>query len=132
MIGLDTNILIRYLVQDDEKQGVLATNLIENKLSAQQQGYICSIVLLEIFWSLKNGYKMDKSTIHDIFERLLTCEELAFEHRDLAWKALQLAKKLNVGFVEAFIGMIHQFQGCEKTVTFDKTACRIDQFSYLK
>lgn len=131
MIGLDTNILLRYLVQDDEKQARLASDLIEGKLSAHEQGFISSVVLVELYWTLERRYKIVRNTLLDTIEKLLTTEELSFEHRDEAWKALQSAKSIKVGFTDALISIVHQKYGCEITLTFDKRASRMGTFSLL-
>lgn len=109
----------------------LASDLIEGKLSAHEQGFISSVVLVELYWTLERKYKIVRNTLLDTIEKLLTTEELSFEHRDEAWKALQSAKSIKVGFTDALISIVHQKYGCEITLTFDKRASRMGTFSLL-
>lgn len=128
MIGLDTNILVRYFAQDDAKQSAIATEILENRLSDHNQGYVSTPVLVETAWTLQRVYKVAKVGLYVILEKLLTTSELSFEYRDEAWKALQLAKDENVDFADALIGSIHKAHGCTVTLTFDHGAAKIDLF----
>ncbi|MCD2449351.1 PIN domain-containing protein [Methylicorpusculum oleiharenae] len=69
MIGLDTNVIVRYLVQDDEQQSKLATDLIEEQCSTETRLFINEITLCEIVWVLKRAYGYDKAVILDILQQ---------------------------------------------------------------
>ncbi|MFO7724698.1 MAG: type II toxin-antitoxin system VapC family toxin [Oceanipulchritudo sp.] len=122
MIGLDTNILVRYIAQDDAAQAARATDIIEGRLTSENPGYICAVVLVEISWVLLRAYKVKPEMLKTVLERLLRTAEFSIEHRDEAWRALRLMDKQGADFADAFLGLINQKQGCEKTLTFDKAA----------
>lgn len=132
MVGIDTNILVRYFAQDDEQQSKAATHLMEEALSHEQPGFISSPVLVETFWTLKRSYALPRDIIYTILEKLLTAIELSFEYREEAWKALQISRTTNSDFADALIGMIHKHHGCDITLTFDKKAARLDSFKILE
>lgn len=120
MIGLDTNVLVRYLAQDDETQTALANRLIETVCSEENPGFIGHIVLCELTWVLKSGYKVPKSDILRIIKQLLETKQLAIQEPQLIWAALKLYENSNIDFADAVIVAIHRMQGCSKTFTFDK------------
>ena len=128
MIGLDTNILVRYFAQDDKQQSEIATDILENTLSENKPGFISSLVLVETIWTLKRIYKLSTDNLNSILEKLLTTTELSLEYRDEAWKALQLGRSQNIDFVDALIGLIHKSHGCDITLTFDKKASTLEFF----
>lgn len=122
MIGLDTNVVIRFLVQDDEEQSKAATDLFAN-LSADNCGFICSIVLAEITWVLDRTYKIERALLADIIERLLRSEELIIEHASSGYRALILFRdSTSIGFADAFIAEIAACANAVETVTFDRKA----------
>ena len=88
MIGLDTNVLVRYFTQDDEKQSKKATKIIENELSKDSPGYMSSVVFVELCWVLMRIYKVEKVDLAAIIHELLNSEDLQIEHREEAWKAI--------------------------------------------
>lgn len=122
MVGLDTNILVRYIAQDDAAQAATATDIIEGQLTSKKPGYICAVVLVEISWVLLRAYKVKPEVLKTVLERLLRTAEFSIEHRDEAWRALRLMDGQGADFADAFLGLINQKQGCEKTLTFDKAA----------
>ena len=128
MIGLDTNILLRYIAQDDEVQSAQASAILEEHLTPEKPGFISSTVLVEMCWTLRRLYKVDRSELMRVLERLLKSAELSFEHREEAWKALQLMRTQHADFADALAGLVHQKFGCSKTLTFDKEAAKMDFF----
>ncbi|MFO1434644.1 MAG: type II toxin-antitoxin system VapC family toxin [Candidatus Competibacteraceae bacterium] len=121
MIGLDTNVLVRYLTQDDEAQTALANRLIETVCSEENPGFISHIVLCELTWVLKAGYKVPKSDMLRIIQQILETKQLAIQESRVVWSALKLYENSNIDFADAVIVVIHRTQGCTKTVTFDKS-----------
>ena len=89
MIGLDTNVVIRYLTQDDPRQAQLANRLFERTLSPGKPGFISLAVLCEIVWVLADSYSMDQAGIRAVIEGLLGSRQLQVESKDLVWKALR-------------------------------------------
>jgi predicted nucleic-acid-binding protein len=124
MIGLDTNILVRYLTQDDARQSKRATDIVEKELSSDWPGFVSSVVLIEVCWVLSGVYKVKKEDVMFIVMELLNAEDLQIEHHEETWKAHRLAVTQGLDFSDALIGMVHQAYGCEYTLTFDKKAAK--------
>lgn len=127
MIGIDTNVLVRYLTQDDAKQAALATRFIETDLSPRQQGFISTVVLVELCWVLQSLYSVSATELLDMTDDLLISRNLQIEHRDAVQAALQTLRAhpaVAVGLSDALIAHVGQAQGCSHTVSFDKGAVR--------
>jgi len=125
MIGLDTNVLVRYLAQDDAKQSAIATRFIENDLSASQPGFISLVVLVEVCWVLQRLYAATQSECTGTVEDLLESAQFVVEQRHVVQAAVQqmrLHSKVKVGFTDVLIAELGKAQGCTQTVSFDKTA----------
>ncbi len=131
MIGLDTNVVIRYLVQDDKKQSAAATRFIEKSLTTDNPGYISQITLCEIVWVLQRCYGVNKQQVREIIEGLLTTKQLIVEGVEVAWKALRAFDANNADFCDALIGQANIHNGCGQTVTFDKKAANLPGFHLL-
>ena len=131
MIGLDTNVVIRYLVQDDKKQSLAATRFIEKSLTTDAPGYINHISLCEIVWVLQRCYGVTKPQVREIIEGLLTTKQLNVENVEVTWKALRAFDVNSVDFCDALIGQINIHSGCEHTVTFDKKVASLPGFDLL-
>ena len=132
MIGLDTNVLVRYLVQDDKTQAAVATAFIESKLSAAQPGFISLIVLCETVWVLTDCYHLSNGQISRILESLLSTRELTIQESDVAWAALKIFRNETADFADVLIGKIGKEHSCSTTVTFDKAAAKLEEFDLLK
>jgi predicted nucleic-acid-binding protein len=122
--GLDTNVLIRYIVQDDAAQSAAATKLIENRCTRQTPGFVSHLVLAELTWVLHRGYGYGRDTIQDILAGLLSSVELQVQEPATAWRALQAFRKGNADFADYLIGCIHEAHGCQATWTFDQKAAQ--------
>jgi len=131
VIGIDTNVLVRYLAQDDPKQSAVATRFIEGSLSVEHPGFVSMITLCEIAWVLAESYGADRKHIREIVERLLATKQLVIERTELVWKALRAWEGVPADFSDALIGQIAIAHGSEKTVTFDRTAARLPGFELL-
>lgn len=131
MIGLDTNVVIRYLVQDDKKQSAVATRFIEKTLTMEAPGYINHITLCEIIWVLQRCYHVTKPQLKEIIEGLLTTKQLLIENVEVAWKALRAFDANSANFCEALIAQANLHDGCTYTVTFDKKAASLPGFNFI-
>ncbi len=103
MIGLDTNVMIRYLVQDDPIQSPLATHLIEETCSEFEPCFICHIVLCEIIWVLKTCYKTPKENLIEIIRTLLEVKQLSLQQPQVVWETLQLYQKFTADFSDILL-----------------------------
>jgi predicted nucleic-acid-binding protein len=131
VIGLDTNVVIRYLTQDDAKQSAVATRLIEKTLSVEQRGFIAAVVLCEVAWVLEVRYEAGRDRIREVIEGLLTSKQILVEGAELVWKALRAMEGSSADFSDAFIAQVALARGAEKTLTFDKSAAKLPGFELL-
>ena len=131
MIGLDTNVVIRYLTQDDESQSRLANRLFETALSPEEPGFISLIVLCEIVWVLSDAYAMDQVRIRSVIEGLLESRQLEVESKELVRKALRAWTSRSAGFTDVLIGEICLDAGARHVATFDRAAARLGAFKLV-
>jgi predicted nucleic-acid-binding protein len=122
MIGIDTNILIRYLTQDDVEQAKTVEALLDKYLTKPKSVLINNIVMCKLVWVLDRGYKYSKNQIIEVVRQILSTEEFAFENQKVLWLALEQFEKKRLDFSDILIGQINKDQGCEYTFTFDKLA----------
>jgi predicted nucleic-acid-binding protein len=132
MIGLDTNILVRYIVQDDPLQSKHATEFVENHCSVSAPGFINLIVLCELVWVLGRAYGYKKEIITEVIKQILTTKEFMVENSENAWKALNEFLNGKADFSDYIIGYINKNVGCEFTITLDKLASQNKSFKFLK
>lgn len=123
MIGLDTNILVRYLAQDHASQTRQATRLIES-LTPAQPGYIPLLVVIETVWVLESCYDTGRSEIAQIVETMLSIDSLVVEQSDNAWRALRRFKREGGDFADALIAAQAVSASCDSVYTFDKDAAK--------
>lgn len=123
MIGLDTNVLVRYIVQDDPEQSPKATRLIES-LSADAPAYISVVSVVELVWVLTGCYTSTKGEICEVLETLLRTKEIVVAHADTVWKALRLFKEGKADFADCMIERSANEAGCGYTASFDRNAVR--------
>ncbi len=122
MIGLDTNVLVRYVVQDDPDQSARATALVES-LDDQRRGFVSVVVLVELAWVLRRAYGARPDDVHAVVDRLLRARELVVQDADVVRLALRLAVA-GADFPDAVISRVNAGAGCDTTVTFDVGASR--------
>lgn len=124
MIGLDTNVVVRFLAQDDEIQSPIASRFI-SRLSREQPGFISTVVLAEITWVLSRAYKASRSDIAKAVEGLLRSAELVVENAEAAYRALaDYQGSTSAEFADALIVRIAALAGAGETVSFDQHAAR--------
>lgn len=134
MIGLDTNVLVRYLAQDDAKQSASATQLIENRLSDRSPGFISLIVLVELCWVLERLYGATRAEIGQTVEDLLATPTFHVQQREAVREAalkLTAKKAGKAGFADLLIAQIALDAGCTSVFSFDKGAVRHAGMSLL-
>lgn len=128
MIGLDTNVLVRYLAQDDAAQAARATALIES-FDEDDPGFVSLVVLAELHWVLTRAYLIGPAEVITIIRKLLDARELAIQEPDLVRRALGQAG--HADFADAVISELGRAAGCSTTATFDKRAARLDRMSLV-
>lgn len=130
MIGLDTNIIVRYLGQHDPVQSPKAATCIQ-QLTESQPGFISFVVIVETAWVLKRVYKMAEVAIAAVIERLLQASELVIQNEQQVFYAVALAKQGRATLADALIGALGSQVGCDHTLTFDRKAARLPEFELL-
>lgn len=123
MIGLDTNVLVRYVLQDDPRQSPRASRLIES-LSADEPGFVPVVALVELAWVLGSGYKLSREQLAAVLETLLRSKELVLDRADIVTQALNRFTTGGADFADALIERIAAAAGCEQTMTFDAGAIK--------
>lgn len=121
MIGIDTNILVRYYAQDDPIQSRVATEFLEEGLRAET-GYVGLVVIAELVWVLTSVYKLDKMRLIDVLGNLLAAEELQIEQTEVFASALRRFEKTAAEFTDLLIASGARHAGCSETFTFDEGA----------
>jgi len=131
LIGLDTNVLVRYLVQDDPGQSRRASQLISRECTREAPGFINRIVLCELVWVLETAYGYSKEAIAGVLEKVLRTSQFQIEDVQAAWTAFRLYRKGRADFADCLLGTVNHHQGCDRTVTFDQQAGKLEGFDLL-
>jgi predicted nucleic-acid-binding protein len=119
--GLDTNVLVRYLTQDEPAQAGKANAVIEGTLAKGGSCYLSVVVLCEIVWVLRGAYRLGKKSILLALDRILETEGFLVEDRDLVREALEEFRLGRGDFADYAIGARNRAAGCADTVTFDRS-----------
>jgi predicted nucleic-acid-binding protein len=128
MIGLDTNVLVRYLAQDDPVQSAKATALIERRLTEQDPGFISVVAMVETVWVLERAYGLADADIAAAIERTLQVDALVVESEQEVFTAMVALKEGRGSFADALIGALGARAGCSHSLTFDRKALRLPGF----
>jgi predicted nucleic-acid-binding protein len=124
MIGLDTNVLLRYLVQDDPAQSRRATEIIENRLTLQDPGFVSLVTVVEIVWVLKSLFGRSRQEIAGDLEMILAADTLEVQNELEVYQAVVALRSESGTFEDALIGALGTWRGCLTTVTFDRKAAQ--------
>jgi len=128
MIGLDTNILVRYLTQDDSVQSPKATYVIEQQLTAANPGFVSVVAMVETVWVLDRAYRIAEQDIAACIERMLQVDVLVVESEQDVFTAMVALKEGHGAFADALIAALGRRAGCSCTLTFDQRALRLAGF----
>lgn len=131
MKGLDTNLLVRFLVGDDPEQTAEAVSFIRRHCTADTPCFVNRIVLCELEWVLESAYRYPRSMVAEVIDRVLRTGELLVEDADEAWAALRAFRRHGADFSDCLLGQTNLGRGCEATATFDRRAGRLDGFEVL-
>ncbi len=124
MVGVDTNILVRYLIQDDPNQTVVAKRFLETELSDKQPGFVSLVVLAETLWVLRRLYAVPPAVLVETVRELLEVGQLHIEQRAAVLRALIRVGQRNADWVDALIAEIAFEAGCTRIMTFDRAATK--------
>lgn len=125
VIGLDTNVLVRYLAQDDRAQAARAVRLVERELTEREPGYISLVVLVETCWVLKRLYGATPIELRVTVRDLLDTRQFAVEHRTVIVHALARLGEGAGDLADALIAQLALAAGCKRTFTFDRSAAKL-------
>ncbi len=131
MRGLDTNILVRYLTQDDPVLFRKAAEIIERRLTPDEPGFVSLVTIAETVWVLQSVYEFTGQEIAAGVERMLQADTLAVQNEQKVFTAAQILKSGRGGFADALIGALGAWAGCDRTLTFDKKAGRLKGFEVV-
>lgn len=123
MIGLDTNVLVRYIMQDDPKQSPKASKLIES-LDGDNPGYITHVCVIELYWVLTSGYELTGEQVTQALEAILRTKQLLVERADQVMRALRVFAAGKADFADCLIERSASGAGCTQTMTFDVGASK--------
>ncbi|MFZ3342296.1 MAG: type II toxin-antitoxin system VapC family toxin [Terriglobales bacterium] len=121
MIGLDTNVVVRYLTHDDPAQTAAATKVIES-FSQDSPGFLSLIVIAELVWVLETSYRFEKNEVERVLDTLLRSKELVIERSEIAAQALRTFSASRADFVDCLIERCGHAAECQYTLTFDRSA----------
>ena len=130
MIALDTNVLVRFLTQDDPDQGRIASDLIGG-LTEQNPGFVAREVLVELVWVLERSYRYERSEIARVLEGFLSASELEIEEGDSVGAVLQLYEGKGFGFSDLMIRQAARRVGATVVKTCDRKAARLDWMEWI-
>jgi predicted nucleic-acid-binding protein len=121
LVGLDTNVVVRYLTHDDPAQAAAAVKVMDS-LSSDSPGFLSLIVIVELVWVLEVSYRFKKNEIEQVLETLLRSKELVIERAEIVWQALRRFTASRADFADCLIERCGHTAECKYTVTFDQNA----------
>ena len=123
MIGLDTNVLVRYIMQDDPKQSPIATQIIESFEGAGSV-YVTLVSIVELVWVLSASFELTRSQVAQALDGIIRTKQFKIESADQVIRALRVFKVGKSDFADCLIERSANSAGCEKTITFDVNASK--------
>ena len=131
MIGLDTNILVRYLTQDEPAQSAKATEILERRLTLKNPGFVSVVAMVETAWVLDRAYGLTAQEIANAVERMLQVEVLVIENEQEVFSAMIALRQGRGSFADALITELGTRAGCTRTLTFDHKATQLPGFQLV-
>jgi predicted nucleic-acid-binding protein len=120
LTGLDTNVLVRYLTQDDLRQSRRANALVAGATSGGDRLFVSTVALCELVWVLRGAYAFDRPTVAMALDRILATAQLEIDQKDVVREALEDYRTGGGDFADYVIGRRGREVGCEATATFDR------------
>jgi predicted nucleic-acid-binding protein len=118
--GLDTNVLVRYLTEDDPRQAAAAVREIEETGKKDEKLIVQPLVLCELAWVLESAYGVGKKELLDVFERILRTAQFEIPGKDLVWRSLADYRAGRGDFSDHLLGRLNEDSGAPVTITFDR------------
>lgn len=131
MKGLDTNVLVRYIVRDDKKQAERASAYIRKATETEKICFINCVVLCELVWVLESAYEYSKKEITLVLEKILMIKQFEIETKDIVRQAVHDYQNGKGDIADYLIGRINHVRGCEITATFDRNLKNNSNFEIL-
>jgi predicted nucleic-acid-binding protein len=131
MLGIDTNVLIRFLVRDNEVQFDKARKLIKREVTAGRRVFVNQLVLMETEWVLRSRYAVIKPQIIEAFSGLLEADDIQFEDEPTIEEALFLWRDSAADFADCLIGAKNRRLGCSATASFDLKASKLPGYKTI-
>jgi predicted nucleic-acid-binding protein len=123
VIGIDTNVLVRHIMQDDAVQSAKASQLLES-LAADTPGFVPMVVIAELSWVLASAYELERTQLVQAFEGLLRSREIVVEQAEVVWRAVHAFAGSNADFADCLVERSAAAAGCDRTMTFDRGAVK--------
>lgn len=124
MIGLDTNVLVRYIMQDDAKQSARANRLIDG-LTPTDPGYITVVSVIELVWVLSSSYELNRGQVARALDALIHSKQIVVAQAEHIVRALRVYQSGSADFADCLIERMSASAGCTHTYTFDKAASKV-------
>jgi predicted nucleic-acid-binding protein len=124
VIGLDTNVLVRYITQDDNRQAALANSLIES-LDDASPGFVTLVTVVELSWVLESAYNFTRQQFAEVMQTLMTVDTIKLDRAAVVARAVRVYAGSKADFSDCLIERLSVSAGCEQTMTFDKAAAKM-------
>jgi predicted nucleic-acid-binding protein len=131
MIGVDTNILVRFVLDDDPVRSPAAAKFIDEMLSSENAGFVNVVTLAEFAWTLKKEASFNREKMAFAIESFLQSEKIVLGNADVVERALARFRTGNAGFADYLIAELNIESGATPTMTIDKRAARNETFEQL-
>ena len=131
MKAIDTNVLVRFLVNDDPAQAQIVRGMFSSADKQRASLFVPLLVLLETIWVLESAYKIQRPELIDVLGDLLLLPVLQFEHRGAVQRMLSRATANTIDLPDLLIEQSARLAGCEAVLTFDKKAAKSDGFEFI-
>jgi len=132
MRGIDTNILIRFLMGDDEQQAKKVYKIFKKTESEKNELFVPLLVMLELIWVLESVYEIPRTDILESISELILMPILKFEHQSALQHFTHAAQGNKYDLSDLLISHSAKYQGCETVITFDKKASKYTLFELAK
>ena len=132
MKALDTNVLVRFLVRDEERQAVAVYRKFKEAETNKGVFFVPMLVVLETIWVLEAVYRITRREILNSIDELLLMPILEFEMQSAVRSFVSSAREIKIDLSDLFIAHAAKFAGCDRVITFDKRASTFELFELLK